>query len=383
MKEEDLIYSLSKLDTEIIEDADPTAASGQKAVHAKQGLPKLAVAALAFACVIVFSGGIVWAMNSPAIRDFFFPNSKEEFKQVYTEVGKEYALENYSLKFEGSAYEEAVQQGYLSFSLWDKEGNPANIEEALKNQNLMTKWLPNSTLTARFVHAYQIKIGTDECYFVSTYNNGLFVYPEDNNLYIEFARLKGDEDGKDYYKDKEFNFLVLNKEQWKAFNDDIGALNEAELCPISYDKENDRMIYDFDQDALLPEGVEVINKYDPYRVESITYAAQVIEVGTVKFTIGRANMLMDYNTNDCELGDFILKRADGTELKMIKQEQFYKNGNGEEIHSIIWQLENPEYSTGFGSVDNKTGKNKYGFNYGFILEPDEKVTIEADGQIYE
>ena len=77
-------------------DADTSSA---KISSVKRGMPKLAVAALAFVCVLALSGGVVWAMNSAAIKDFFFPNSEEEFKQVYTEVGKEYDLGSHKIIF--------------------------------------------------------------------------------------------------------------------------------------------------------------------------------------------------------------------------------------------------------------------------------------------
>ena len=358
--------------------------STAKISSVKRGMPKIAVAALAFVCVLALSGGVVWAMNSAAVKEFFFPNSEEEFKQAYTEVGKEYDIGSYKIIYEGSAYEEAVEQGYLSFSVWDKEGNPVTLAELFADQNLTYKWLPNSLLTDRFIHPWELKIGSDKWYFVSTYNNGLSLFTEDNNLYMTFSRLDTDENGENYYEGKNFQFMILNKDQWKTFNDDIKGLNQSELCPFSYDKETDRVISNYDTNALLPEVVEIINRYDPCDVESLTYSPQVIQIGNVKLTVGRANMLIDYNVDDSDLGDFIVRRADGTELKLSRKETTFKKGNGENGHSVTWFTDNPQnYNTGFGSTDDKTGNAKWGFNYGFILGADEKVTIETNGQIYE
>ena len=362
-------------------DADPSSA---KISSVKRGMPKIAVAALAFVCVLVLSGGVVWAMNSAAIKEFFFPNSEEEFKQVYTEVGKEYDIGSYKIIYEGSAYEKAVEQGYLSFSVWDKEGNPVTLAELFADQNLTYKWLPNSLLTHRFIHPYELKTGSDKWYFVSTYNNGLSLFTEDNNLYMIFSRLDSDENGENYYEGKDFQFMILNKDQWKNFNDDIKALKESELCPISYDKETDRIVSDYDTNALLPEVVEIINKYEPCDVESLTYSPQVIRIGNVKLTVGRANMLIDYNVDDCDLGDFIVRRADGTELKLSRNETTFIKGNGESGYTVTWYADNPQnYNSGFGSTDDKSQNAKWGFNYGFILGADEKVTIETNGQTYE
>ena len=358
--------------------------STAKISSVKRGMPKIAVAALAFVCVLALSGGVVWAMNSAAIKNFFFPNSEEEFKQVYTEVGKEYDIGSYRIIYEGSAYEEAVEQGYLSFSVWDKEENPVTLAELFADQNLKNKWLPNSLLTDHFIHSYELKIGSDKWYFVSTYNNRLGLFTEDNNLYMTFSRLDTDENGENYYEGKNFQFMILNKDQWKNFNDDIKGLNQSELCPFSYDKETDKVVPNYDTNALLPEVVEIINRYDPCDVESLTYSPQVIQIGKAKLTVGRANMLIDYNVDDCDLGDFIVRRADGTELKLSRKETTFKKGNGENGHSVTWFTDNPQnYNTGFGRTDDKTGNAKWGFNYCFILGADEKVTIETNGQIYE
>lgn len=371
MKEEDLIYSLSKLDPEIIEKADPSATSKHKVVPIKKGMSKMAVAAIAFACVLVLSGGIAWAMNSSAIKDYFFPNSDEEFKEIYTDVGREYDLGDYKLVLEGSAYEEAVEQGYLNFSIWDKEGNPVVIE----GNSIDTTSLPGGLLTGSHIHAYKFKTGGAKWYLAATYHNGLFADFKDNNLFIKFSRLAPDENSENQYAGKEFGFLVLNQEQWDSFCDDIKALNENELCTYTYDKETDRMIANYDQTSLLPEVVEVIDRYDPCGVETVSYPVQVFNIGNVKITIGRADMTLDYNIYDCELGDFILKRADGTELHLSRIE----NGS-----AFVWIVEDGTIiNKGSGGGSIETGEMKLGLNYGFILGPDEKVTIEADGQVYE
>ena len=273
MREEDLIYSLSKLDPEIIENSDPSNVSEHKVTPIRTGMSKVAVAAIAFASVLVLSGGIAWAMNSDAIKDFFFPNSEKEFNEVYTEVGREYDLGDYKMIFEGSAYEKAVEQGYLNFSIWDKEGNPIELDPDMVERSFTYEKMPASLLTAKFVHAYKFKLGEAEGYFVATYHNGIFSFPEDNNLFIKFSRIDGGENGENFYEGKDFQFLILNKEQLEAFYNDIDALNEKELCTFTYDKESDRVIANFDENSLLPEVTDIINKYDPCGVETVSYPA--------------------------------------------------------------------------------------------------------------
>lgn len=375
MRKEDLIYALGKLDPEIIEFSDPTDTSRQKVSPIRKGMSKIAVASIVFSCVLVLSGGVVFAMKSIAIKNFFFPDCDKEFEEVYTEVGREYDLGEYKLIFEGSVYEEAVEQGYLSFSVWDKEGNPADCNL----NNFEYVWLPAAATVNGNVQAYKFMAGKAKGYFVATYNNGIYSFLKNNNLFIKFARISGDENIDDYNDGKDFRFLILNEEQWKNFYNDIDALDINELCTYTYDKEKDKVIANFDEDSILPEVTDIINKYVPCGVETVSYPTQVIRVGNVKFTIGRADMLMDCNTNDCNLGDFILRREDGTELRFINK--VYNNENG---RCISWQIEDPEhYNTGFGFGDLKTGRFKYGLNYGFVLGVDEKVTIEANGKIYE
>ena len=379
MREEDLIYSLSNLDPEIIENSDPSNVSEHKVTPIRTGMSKVAVAAIAFASVLVLSGGIAWAMNSDAIKDFFFPNSEKEFNEVYTEVGREYDLGDYKMIFEGSAYEKAVEQGYLNFSIWDKEGNPIELDPDMVERSFTYEKMPASLLTAKFIHAYKFKLGEAEGYFVATYHNGIFSFSEDNNLFIKFSRIDGGENGENFYEGKDFQFLILNKEQLEAFYNDIDALNEKELCTFTYDKESDRVIANFDENSLLPEVTDIINKYDPCGVETVSYPAQVIRVDNVKLTIGRTDMLMDFDVKDYDLDDFVLRREDGTEIRFIKNEYVH-----EDFHSVTWQVENPKMSnTGFGSASSKHSRRKYGCNYGFILGANEKVTIEADGKIYE
>ncbi len=377
MKEEDLIYSLAKLDPEIIEKADPLTASEHKDIPIRKGMSKMAVATIAFVCVLVLSGGIAWAMNSTAIKDYFFPNSAEEFKEVYTDTGREFNLGNYRLVYEGSAYEEAVESGYLNFSIWDKEWNPVilsgddyKMDDAIISAGLLT---PNC-----YIWAHKFKTGGANWYFVGTYYSGLFVdhTEEDNNLFIRFSRLAPDDNGVNRYTGKEFRFLILNEEQWKSLCNDIKALNENELCTYTYDKETDRVIANYDQSALLPEVVDVFNRYDPCGVDTVSYPVQIFNIGKVKITIGRADMTLDYNIYDCELGDFTLKRADGTELRFKR--------HIDRDPCFTWSIEDGTFInkvSGGGSSD--TGVMKIGENYGFILAPDEKVTIEADGKIYE
>ena len=143
-----MINTLSEIDDKFINEANPykndyenngratetfEKEDDQKVIKIGRRLPKIAVAAIAFACVLVLGGGVVWAMTASPLKDYLFKNSDKEFEQVYTEVGKEYIFGNHKVVYEGSSYEEAVGQGYLSFSFWDLDGKPMNKQNILIN----------------------------------------------------------------------------------------------------------------------------------------------------------------------------------------------------------------------------------------------------------
>ena len=373
MKEEDFIYSLSKIDPELIENADPSATAKSKVTPIRKGMSKVAVAAIAFACVLALSGGVVWAMNSSAIKDFFFPNSEKEFNEVYNEIGKQYTIGDYKLVLEGSVYEKAVEQGYLSFSIRDKDGKLVDADSNVLMQYSSHENYKNPTL---FHHLQTIsfKLGKSKCYIVNTYINAMHSYYKNTDLFIKFSRLGEDADEEGYDENKGIRFLVLNEEQWNAFKNEIDSLEENNLCTYTYDPETDKITANYDENTILPEVSAIIDKYDPCTITTVTSPTQVINIGNVKLTVGRADMLMEYNTNDCALENFVIRREDGTELQMIRK----NNGAG-----YIWTVENPEsYNTGAGAGDTDTGSFKWGFNYGFILGADEKIAIEANGETY-
>ena len=372
MREEDLIYSLSELNEEFVKEANPEALSEQKATGGKHKMPRIALAAIAFVCLLTLSGGIVWAMNSGAMKDYFFSKSGEKFSDLYSEIEREYFLDNYKVIYEGSIYEELVEQAYLEFSIWDKDGNPVDIEQENINTGVKGVHLPNPMLTEKLLRAYSIKIGQNVFYLVCTYINGILDGScEDNHLYMKLS-IKS-EDGS--YKEKEVSLLILSEEQWKSFYDDIGALDQNELCKITYDKETDSIISNWDKESLLPEVVDVINKYEPCVVEMVSYPTQIINIGNAEITICRTGMLIKYNINDCELNDFILRRADGTEFHILYDRPLYK---------FDWDIEDHRVGvSGECSGDDKTGEFSFKCNFNFILDANEKVTIEADGNIYE
>ena len=344
--------------------------SSTKVTPVRHGLPKVAVAALVLACVVALGGGVVWAMGNPAIKGFLFPDSPKEFEEVYKPVGTEYIIGDHKIVFDGSVYEKAVESGYINLSLYDMDGNPVEFDTLgdVKSDYVNIK----KSILARKVTVLRCKIGKEYAYVIMLYVQNTFSYMNDNNLIIKFNRLDLDEN---YYEGKEFKFTVLNKEQWASFNEELEKMDENDLCRYTYNRETDKMDAQYDIDSVQPEVYDILSKYNLCGVESIESKAQIIDADGLKLTIGRADMIFDYNENNCQVENFSLKREDGTEIG------FERKASG------LWDVTiNGESMTerqfGGGVGDTDTGDFKVGYNFGFILGADEKVSVEINGKIY-
>lgn len=321
--------------------------SSNKVTRVRHGLPKVAVAALVLACVVALGGGVVWAMSNPAIKGFLFPDSPKEFEEVYKPVGTEYIIGDHKIVFDGSMYEKAVESGYINLSLYDMNGNPVEFDTLgdVKSDYVKIK----KSILARNVRVLRYKIRKEFAYVIMLYVQNIFSYMNDNNLIIKFNRLNLDEN---YYEGKEFKFTVLNKEQWESFNKELENI-----------------------DSVQQEVYDILSKYNLCGVESIESKTQIVDADGLKLTIGRADMIFDYNENNCMVESFSLKREDGTEIS------FERKAGG------FWDvIINGETMTkrkfGGGVGDTETGDFKVGYNFGFILGADEKVSVEINGKIY-
>ena len=406
-----LINTLSEIDDKFINEANPykngyenngqatetfVKKDDQKVIKIGRRLPKIAVAAIAFACVLVLGGGVVWAMTASPLKDYLFKNSDKEFEQVYTEVGKEYIFGNHKVVYEGSSYEEAVGQGYLSFSFWDLDGKPMNKQNILINASkekrgidVRSELSKNITLI-RHTFSDFLNLDGDEAYLITLYSDNLHIMLDENNMYVKFSRVDLSEDYVEKYKDKPFCFMLLNKEQFDELKNEIGELEakvEAkELLTYSFEKDDEtglenRPVRNFDMDYVQPELMELLQKYDLSRVESITSEPQVIWINNAKMTIGRMDMTIIYNVNDCTLKDFSIRRENGTVVNFM-----WKRVGGVYGRDFTWEVSvdgEDFHNLGSGGRDSIKGDCISTFNYGFILGDNEKVTIEVDGQIYE
>ncbi|MBO4921105.1 MAG: hypothetical protein J5372_04245 [Lachnospiraceae bacterium] len=337
--------------------------------ESKRGLSKAAVAAIVFACVLVLGGGAVWAMTNSALKDFFFKNSDEQFEKVYTEVGTTFEIGNMNVVYEGSIYDKAVESGYLSFNFYDKEGNPLDIQA--KGTDIDCSY--TSAGLGRHSLSTGFAVGDDEFHLIFMNLQSVSTVRENNNYLIRFNRATVD--GDDYFTNLEFRFLVLNKDQFNSIKEEAGQLDSNALMTFTYDPEADRAIPNYDRDSMQPEIVEILEKYNPYEVQSIDAPAQEFMIGNVKIVVGRTDILIAYNENEIDLDAFTLIRENGERIEFTR-----KTGSMFSTWTISGMDKKANMGGGSGNDD---GSRKLTYNFGFVLGDDEKVKIETNGKVYE
>lgn len=371
MKEEDLIYSLSKLDADIIEDADPSNASELKTVNTKHGMPKMAVTAIAFACVLVLGGSVVWAMTASPLKEYFFKNSDKEFEDIYTEVGKEYKIGSHTVVYDGAIYDESVDTGYVSFSAFDEEGNPVTFDEDMNERGfgIIYHRLPKEKAgLVRNTNHISFKLGEDEGFIIWLNAPNMATQYSKTSLCFQFkSRLE------DYGK-RDVGFMVVDKGTYDKIVEEISSLNEDEIDALSYDKDNGKVLYGGREwGEPIPEVVNILEKYDVVYLEYKSFTSQVIETENCTFVFGRTDAMLKYKKNDIDFNQFNMRRENGEEITVTHEmsgESWYAS-NLDSLNRRHWSQIKDD-----GHVNSQ-------FNYGFILGADEKVTIEIDGQIYE
>ncbi|MBR4816674.1 MAG: hypothetical protein IKZ73_05320, partial [Lachnospiraceae bacterium] len=345
----------------------------------RRGLSKVAVALIALAGVLTLSGGVAWAMTNSALKDFFFKNSSEEFENVYTPVIAEYDLGNVKAVYEGSIYDKSTEIGYLSFSFRDNAGNPI----ILKNNNevcFLNDSYTNDNMLSFHTFTNGLKIGDERFYLILINLDSCHTILDDNNLFVRFNRTYVPEDN------KPFGFVVLSKEQFDALKADVAQLDPDAIFAYTYDPVTDTVTSDYDKTAVAPKVLEILGKYTINEVECIDTPAQEITVEDMKVKVGRTDITLIYNVNDCEIDAFTLIREDGTRIDFTKEEYTvgYNSATNEETTGNIWNVSEIDSDKRFGGgFQEKDGEATYTYNFGYILGLNEKVKIEANGNIYE
>ncbi len=349
-------------------------------------LSRVAVALIAFAGVLALGGGVVWAMTASPLKDRFFKNSDKEFEQVYTEVGKEFLLGNLKVVYEGSSFEEAVEHGYVHLSLWDLEGNPVDRME-YRNDLGEEDFLTESYELRRNISSVSINVADDVIRLVTLYSGTQNMILDNNNIYIKFSRRNAGlfsdasdfNDVVEFYKDKPFRFMVLSEEQWSNLRREVGKLNADELITYTPVKDEESGLYtgltpNYPKDYVQPEVMSILEKYDLCDINAFESELQIIEMGNMKLEIGRMSMLINYNKYDCPIDEFIFRRENGTEFKAFLDKSLWK---------FEENLDNVYVIDGSGASISDDGSVTAILIYGFILDENEKVTIEVDHEIYE
>ena len=170
---------------------------------------------------------------------------------------------------------------------------------------------------------------------------------------------------KDFYSEAEpVRFLVLSGEEWKKICEEIDAINEDDVCNLTYDPDRMVPVYYYDIDSMQSEVVDILEKYVPVDIISTTKEPQYIETGGLKVTVGRMDILFEYNIEECDVKCFTLRRKDGTELVFRR--------NDDETWSVEG-VDNTKTYQGGGRYGEKV---RLDYTMGFVLGPEEKVEID-------
>lgn len=343
-------------------------------------VPGIAATAIVLVCVLTFGGVTAWAMTgSFAFRDFFFKNSEKEFADVYTKAHKELAIGEHKIVYEGSIYDESVRQGSLNFSFWDAQGQPVEF-----NDNV--KVLPANNECSEYTShtvAYCIQIGSEEGYLFLNNINSASTFSSGNGLFVTFSMLDLDKPLFDQFEYKDFQFLLLGRDEYMNLKNEIAALDDDKLFSSEWDPVTQKMNFSIDYALAQSELANVLCKYDPQSIESIEFPSQVIQVESLKLTVGRMNMVMEYNENERTIDSFTLVREDGTRIGFRLDDRYIDSANNPtkiRLHWIVDGVDENSFSDGAGNLN---GDLKLSYNFGFILGNNEKVTIEANGKIYQ
>ena len=339
----------------------------------RRGISKTAVAAIVLASILTLGGGVVWAMTNSALKDYFFNNSDKQFEEMYKDIGKTYDLGEYTAVLEGSVYDKSVEQGYISISFWDKEGNPVDLMTNAKYFSPDYYQRVNDCLTVlRHTQCIGIRIGEEKLYFMVMNEDTLGGRFIDNNLFYTLSRLGVD--GPDYYSGKELKFLLLDQERYDSMINELTELSEQDLCTYTWDPDTKKLNEDFNRDEMQPEVVEVMNRYEPMAVHYLDIPAQKVTINdNLKLTIGRTDILFEVeDRSDYSFKNVTMIREDGTRIEFER-----------EYGSDLWRVKDMDPHKGNASGHGNGKKQTTSCSYGFILGANEKVQIEFEGQIYE
>ena len=281
--------------------------------------------------------------------------------------------------FEGSIYDESVDQGSLNFSIRNTQDQPIEFSDNITLQ-------PASIDFNEFYHntlAFRINFGSEEGYLFLTNINSAQTFLSGDSLFVTFSRLDLENPHYRQFENKDVQFLLLGKEEYSSLNNEIAGLDEDKLFSFDWDPVEQKQNITVDYILAQSELAEILSKYNPHIIESIEFPSQIIQVENLKLTIGRTNMVMEYNENERTIENFAMIREDGSRINFRLYEQYVDSSGNATKTRLNWIVDGVNENRFFAGAGNLNGDLKLSCNYGFILGNDEKVKIEANGITYE
>ena len=331
----------------------------RKVVSISRKMSKTAAIIITAIFVLVIGGGIAWAMSASGLKDFFFKDNDRSFETVYMEGGREYDFGEYRVSFTGYAYDGGVGRGYLQFGFTDTSGNPLDLGTMLQYDKDISFDREKSELTRKTsVNGYTL--GDQKIVFLFMNTGSRYTILNGSDMLVKFKA-----ETKDFYSEPEpVRFLVLTGEEWKKICEEIDAINEDDVCNLTYDPDRMVPVYYYDIDSMQSEVVDILERYAPVDIISTTKEPQFIEKGGLKITVGRMDILFEYNIEECDVKSFTLRRKDGTELVFRRKDD------------ESWTVEGIDSTKTYSSGGRYGGKVRLDYTMGFVLGPEEKVEIE-------
>lgn len=331
----------------------------RKVVSISRKMSKTAAIIITAIFVLVIGGGIAWAMSASGLKDFFFKDNDRSFETVYMEGGREYDFGEYRVSFTGYAYDGGVGRGYLQFGFTDTSGNPLDISTMLQYDKDISFDREKSELTRKTsVNGYTL--GNQKIVFLFMNTGSRYTILNGSDMLVKFKA-----ETKDFYSEPEpVRFLVLTGDEWNKICEEIDAVNDGDVCNFTYDPDRMVPVYYYDIDSMQSEVVDILERYAPVDIISTTKEPQFIEKGGLKITVGRMDILFEYNIEECDVKSFTLRRKDGTELVFRRKDD------------ESWTVEGIDSTKTYSSGGRYGGKVRLDYTMGFVLGPEEKVEIE-------
>lgn len=354
----------------------------EKVSRKRFGMPKAAVAALVLTCVLALGGGAVWAMTASSLKDFLFGSSSEEsFASIYNEIGKEYKIGSHTITFDGVIYDKSVNTSYVSFSAVDEEGNPTNFEILKDEKGKHIDKLdvlpncPRHELIGK-INVHPFKLGKDAGYIITEYSDGAYGKYLKPTLYLSLTSEEEHYGGK-----KTIGLMVLDQQGIEDLNAEFGKLDPSVY--VKYDPETNKPVYGenrVDRTTILPEVQEILDRFGMKELECTTAPSQVIEAENCTFIFGRTDCILRYNYDEIDFDQFYIIRENGEKISVKKE----MTGDKGLTFLHAWFIEGADKHKTYprGNFSEKKHTCEIQFKYNFILTPDEKVSIEINGQIY-